>query len=90
MALYTRCPVWPSGTIPLGHQSQARQGYPLCLPLNCGLVVIAIGTLVGGLGCQASWLQAQPRLLWVYEVYLALLHEVVNLVFRCAKLEICT
>ena len=68
----------------------ALQGWPLCLPLQCGLATIAVGTLVGGVGPQARWLQTQPWLIQVYEVYLALLHEVVSLVFRCAELALCT
>ena len=60
VALNRMCPVGPTGVIPLGHQSQVLQGCPLCLPLQCGLATIAVGTLVGGLGPQARWLQIQP------------------------------
>lgn len=84
------CPVGSIGRIPPGHQSQTLQGCPLCLPLQSGLATIAVGTLVGGVGPQARWLQTRPWLIQVYEVYLALLHEIVSLVFQYAKLELCT
>lgn len=61
VALRPRCPVGPSGTVTLGHQSQLLQRYHWCglyAPSFYGWVLIATDTLVGGQGWPPGWLVA--------------------------------